>query len=62
MSAAHHFRKERHVSGAHENDERVNALPISIARAQATLTYKQYATIENQFLLHKQRLIGERVR
>ena len=26
MSAALNFRKERRVSGAHENDERVNAL------------------------------------
>ena len=26
MSAAHHFGKERRVSGAHENEERVNAL------------------------------------
>ena len=29
MSAAHHFGKERRVSGAHENDERVNALEMS---------------------------------
>ena len=27
MSAAHDFRKERRVSGAHENDERTKGLP-----------------------------------
>ena len=26
MSAAHNFKKERHVSGAHENDERTKGL------------------------------------
>ena len=29
MSAAHHFGKQRQVSGAHENEERVNALMLT---------------------------------
>ena len=32
MSAAHYFGKERRVSGAHKNDERVNALKMIISR------------------------------
>ena len=38
MSAAHHFGIERRVSDAHENDERVNALFVSLTLNSNLLT------------------------
>ena len=71
MSAAHDFRKERRVSGAHENDERTKGLLVCSRTSttsqnvhQSALIQLPYDLIEQQgqgiFLTHADNSFGDR--